>query len=1322
MAVLALAGAGSAIGASIGGTFLGMSASSIGWMVGSFLGNLLFAEKTHTYGPRLKGDRFTGSALGQVRPIVWGTCKVEGKIIWQTPYHEHEHTEDSGGKGGGSEYTSYTYTRSFAILLCEGQIEAVRRVWINGKLEFDWSENSNVAADMQSGTKVGGVKFYYGSTTQLADPTMESFDGVGNVPAYRGTSYMVFNEYDVTESNGACPIVEVEVVANASLATQSALGLFITDPYSWGGIGYVNEGVLYFQTETNNLSNPFNIIGIDLSNGNIVYKKTYPNIHPGPHNGSQSGSFSDDQINWYFLGTDLNAGPVPPFYETASVTYAAKLIDGSTALYAVRLLYNTDGSVTQVANAGGWRSNGTMEKFRFKRGVDQTYLYATSIDANPDNKRWVQRWDMPDNYASTRYDFIDGSYALRSYPADDGDVYVFNANDHKIYKFDFDLNLIESKSISLSINVPDAIAYDNGIIWFCENLGNTSGNGIVTAYNYDDMSLIGQVNNLSYGITIRIGDRTWSVYASGNSLAITIEGKLWTVSTNRITRQSATLSDIVANLHQRTGQTSSDYDVAALTDSVRGFLVSEQVSVRSCIESLQLGFLFDARDTGGKIQYVKRGGASLATLVADDLGAYETEPVAEWMLTRQQEEELPRTLTINYLDYNGSYEKSAQNATRQAVLAGDITTFQVPIVFTSNEAQEVVSKHMYEAWEARSKYKFTTNMEWAKLEPCDPVTVRGKKMRLMQRNDGINGIVEFEGVGYIPEIYTQIGIGSDASGYQEETLQARGPTEFEIMDIPPLRDSDYNVFAQYAAATGLLAGWPGGAIMRSDNGDNYSFIALISSSSIMGYATTVLGDWTGGNVPDEKNTVTVQLYGSGTLSSITYDQFINGEFPFLLGNELIYGRSATLVSAGVYTISGLLRGRVGTESYIASHATNERFVLLSESNIRKITPRDNDFNVQRFYKGVTSRNKISSAITKAYTYSGNNLKPLYPVHIGGGTSGIGTSWTIKWMRRTRYRGKWLDAVDAGQDETSYNFEVRIYNNPDTPTTVVRTITVSNATASGGFFSTAYSDMNQITDFGSYQVRIAVSIRQIGADRNSEWSDIMTLNSGANTNSILLMHMDGTDGSTSFPDVYGHTASAVDNAQIDTAQSKFGGASLLLDGAGDYVSLADNADFELGSGDFTLEAQVYLTGYATSNAGYFRSTIFAKDVSGSRSYTLQITGTASSYTALVFDGFSDNTNFTEISGSFTFSLNTWYHVAATRSGNNIYLFVDGTQINVGSTAFSRTMQDSTSALKIGANDFDGTFKFYHTGNLDEIRISRFARYLANFTPPTSAFTE
>jgi hypothetical protein len=1288
MAVLALAGAGSAIGASIGGTFLGMSASGIGWMVGSFLGQLLFAEKTHTYGPRLKGDRFNGSVLGQVRPIVWGTCKVEGKIIWQTPYHEHEHTEDSGGKGGGSEYTSYTYTRSFAILLCEGQLEAVRRVWINGKLAFDWSENSNPAADMQSGTKIGDIKFYYGSSTQNPDPTMESFDGVGNVPAYRGTAYMVFNEYDVTDASGACPIVEVEVVSNASLSSQSALGSVVSYPDgdgdNWGAIGYANEGVLYYHVETDTAGGPYSWVnGIDLSSGNVVTTQRFLNLNTTAY---QRGPFTEDKYNYYLLGTEYFEGS--PYLETARVSTFLKLIDGSIASVGAQFLFNKDGTPTQVANYGGWEDHGTLERFICKRGVDQSYIYATSISNHPNQERWVQRWDLPNNYAAERYDFPDGTYSLYCYPADNGDVYVYNADDHTVYIFDAALNLLDTRVLLGSINIPDGIAYNDGVLWCGRSLAGASGNGIIEAYDWDDLSLIGSVTNLTYGSSTR-GARTFSLYASGNTLAVTIDDKLWTVQVRRVTRQSATLSDVVANLHQRAGQTSDDYDVAALTDDVRGFIVSEQVSVRSCIESLQIGFLFDARDTGGKIQYVKRGGSSLATLTADDLGAYENDPVSEWILTRQQEEELPKTLTINYLDYNGSYEKSAQNATRQAVLAGDITTFQVPIVFTADEAQEVVSKHMYEAWEARTKYKFTTNMEWAKLEPCDPVTVRDKKIRLTQRNDGINGIVEFEGVGYIPEIYTQIGVGSSSSGYEEETLSARGPTVFEVLDLPPLRDGDYNQYVAYTAASGVLDGWPSAAIMRSTDGDAYSLVSLITSSSKMGLTETALGDWTGGNVFDEKNTVDIKMYGSSTLASVSRDEAMAGDFAILLGNEIIFARNATLLTTGRYRLSGLLRGRFGTEYETDSHALNERFVVLSAAALRSFQPPSDDLNVDRYYKGVTSGNKISAAIPKIYNYVGNSQKPYAPEHIGGGVSGIGGDWTIKWVRRSRYRNGWYDTYEVPLDEDAESYEIRIMDG----STVKRTLTSSTQ-------SVTYTYAQQVTDFGTFKRTLEVQVRQVGAVRNSEWT-AKTLQAGYGTTSVLMMNMEGTNGSTAITDYYGKAVSVFGNSQISTAITAAG--DLLLDGSGDYLTLPDSADWDF-PGQFTIEMMVYR---AVINVPHMPLSNYQNSSNG---MTLQI-----DTNKVLFSFTGDGT---DLQSTSTIAATTWTHIAITRDASNVMrLFVAGTQ---EASATISGSSSSTQAMHIGR--YPGSI-YYFNGHMKWLRIKKGeALYTTNFTPPAAPFTE
>lgn len=74
---------------------------------------------------------------------------------------------------------------------------------------------------------------------------------------------------------------------------------------------------------------------------------------------------------------------------------------------------------------------------------------------------------------------------------------------------------------------------------------------------------------------------------------------------------------------------------------------------------------------------------------------------------------------------------------------------------------------------------------------------------------------------------------------------------------------------------------------------------------------------------------------------------------------------------------------------------------------------------------------------------------------------------------------------------------------------------------------------------------------------------------------LLLHCDGTDGSTTFSDngVTGHTVTANGNAQIDTAQSKFGNASGLFDGTGDYLTIPDHADWNFGTGNFTIDAWI-----------------------------------------------------------------------------------------------------------------------------------------------------
>ena len=208
--------------------------------------------------------------------------------------------------------------------------------------------------------------------------------------------------------------------------------------------------------------------------------------------------------------------------------------------------------------------------------------------------------------------------------------------------------------------------------------------------------------------------------------------------------------------------------------------------------------------------------------------------------------------------------------------------------------------------------------------------------------------------------------------------------------------------------------------------------------------------------------------------------------------------------------------------------------------------------------------------------------------------------------------------------------------------------------------------------------------------------------------VALLHMNGVDASTTFTDESGKTWTANGNAQIDTAQSKFGGASGLFDGT-DSTSSADSADWDFGTSDFTLDFWIRFN--ALPGAGSAENIIWRDRTAGGQMIRVVVINSAGTYT---FRATLDNTAKNQTWSSP--STGVWYHFAIVRSGTNLYHFVDGTQ--VGSTLSSSENISDTTALNIGGN---GTSSEGVNGWMDEVRISKgIARWTSNFTPPTSEY--
>jgi hypothetical protein len=206
---------------------------------------------------------------------------------------------------------------------------------------------------------------------------------------------------------------------------------------------------------------------------------------------------------------------------------------------------------------------------------------------------------------------------------------------------------------------------------------------------------------------------------------------------------------------------------------------------------------------------------------------------------------------------------------------------------------------------------------------------------------------------------------------------------------------------------------------------------------------------------------------------------------------------------------------------------------------------------------------------------------------------------------------------------------------------------------------------------------------------------------------LLLHMNGSNGSTVFTDNSSNAVAvtANGNAQISTAQSKFGGASGYFDGAGDYIKTSASANLAMGTGDFTMEAWVYIAG----GSGY-RQIFSTRPSNGSSANNGSLAVNPS-------NGLSWFTNALIVDYSSSIGTSQWVHVAVSRSGSSLKVFANGQQ--VGSTA-SNTQDLTANVLSAGANG-DGSEPF--NGYIDDLRITKgVARYTANFTAPTAPFPD
>jgi len=214
---------------------------------------------------------------------------------------------------------------------------------------------------------------------------------------------------------------------------------------------------------------------------------------------------------------------------------------------------------------------------------------------------------------------------------------------------------------------------------------------------------------------------------------------------------------------------------------------------------------------------------------------------------------------------------------------------------------------------------------------------------------------------------------------------------------------------------------------------------------------------------------------------------------------------------------------------------------------------------------------------------------------------------------------------------------------------------------------------------------------------------------------LLLHGEGADASTTIKDSSAthRTVSVYGNAQIDTAQKKFGSASILFDGVSDAVYCADSDDWYLGTGDFTIDWWVRFSSLPTS--GNYAH-IIGQRVNDSNRWNLLINNNSGTYRMILSVRGSQSF---EVTRSFSsLSTGTWYHMALTRAGSSFKMFLDGNQLSTEYIT-GNTIDNFAVVLTLGSRYSDYAWPL--NGWLDEVRLIKGkAVWTSSFTPPTTPY--
>jgi len=527
---------------------------------------------------------------------------------------------------------------------------------------------------------------------------------------------------------------------------------------------------------------------------------------------------------------------------------------------------------------------------------------------------------------------------------------------------------------------------------------------------------------------------------------------------------AAPLDALVATILADSGM--ADADTSELGEGPDGYVVDRPMAPRAMLDPLALAFAFDAAEEDGVLRFRQRGGAPVLDIEEDALVLPDETPPAQ--MTRAQESDLPREVSIGFTDIGADYQRAAASSRRLVVRSSRSAHADLAMVSNDGEAKRRAEIWLQDLWAGRETADFALPPSRLALTPGDVVGLtvndRRRLIELRQITDTESRALKAQSID--PEVFD---LPLAPSKLRVPSIPpALGPAHALVLDLPTLTSEQPPVLARLAV---FADPWPGPvAVWGSTDGLSFSRVAMALAPATVGETLDELP--VGPSARWHNASFRVQLYG-GALSSVSDLALFSGANAAAMQGpdgtwEVIQFADAELVGAKSYRLSRLLRGQAGSEWAMAAPLpAGAPFVLLDDSLITIASGLDALERTMQLRVVAASRDiGDPSTLALEVTPQATALKPLAPVHLKAARNTDGVTFT--WIRRTRIDGdSWVGEVPLGEESEQYALDIM------SGAAVVRTLTTTTP-------SVLYASADELADLGGPLTSLAVQVAQLSA--------------------------------------------------------------------------------------------------------------------------------------------------------------------------------------------------------------------------------------------------